>query len=356
MRKKFTFFIVCLLCSFSIAMAQDITVKGEVKDEQGLPLPGVSVKVKGTNQGAMTGPSGTYALSAPANATLTFSFIGYKTIEEVIKGRTAITVTLTEDNNQLNEVVVVGYGTQTKKDLTTAVVTISAKDLENQPVTNPVQAIQGKAAGVQVNSQSGKPGSGVSITIRGNTSINASNSPLYVIDGVTSRDASFINPADIESMTILKDASAAAIYGSSGANGVILITTKKGTQKLSIGFNAFTGFSNLWQDQTVLNREQYISLMGDMGYDIAGLGDQNTNWQDLTFGTGVQNNYQLSISGGIKGGQYSFSSGYQQDKGVVAPAKLDKYTFHFNGSQPVTKWLTLTGSAALTSNKSQGCK
>ena len=353
MTKKFTLFIVCLLCSFSIAIAQDVTVKGEVKDEQGLPLPGVSVKVKGSSQGAMTNANGVYALTAPANATLTFSFIGYKTVEEVIKARTAINVTLSEDNNQLNEVVVVGYGTQTKKDLTTAVVSISAKDLENQPVTNPIQAIQGKAAGVQVNSQSGKPGSGVSITIRGNTSINASNSPLYVIDGVTSRDASFINPADIESMTILKDASGAAIYGSSGANGVVLITTKKGSQKLSIGFNAFTGFSNLWQDQQVLNREQYVTLMGDMGYDIAGLGNQNTNWQDLTFGTGVQNNYQLSISGGIKGGQYSLSTGYQQDKGVVDPAQLNKYTFHFNGSQPLNSWLTLMASAALTNNKSR---
>lgn len=353
MRKKFTLFLVCLLCSFSIAIAQDITVKGEVKDEQGLPLPGVSVKIKGSNRGAMTNSAGAYTLGVPADASLTFSFIGFKTIEEVIGGRTTINVTLTEDNNQLNEVVVVGYGTQTKKDLTTAVVSISAKDLENQPVTNPLQAIQGKAAGVQINSQSGKPGSGVSITIRGNTSINASNSPLYVIDGVTSRDASFINPSDIESMTILKDASGAAIYGSSGANGVVLITTKKGTQKLSVAFNAFTGFSNLWQDQDVLNRDQYIDLMGDMGYDIAGLGNENTDWQKETFGTGIQNNYQLSLSGGIKGGQYSFSTGYQQDKGVVAPAVLDKYTFHFNGSQPITNWLKLTGSAALTSNKSR---
>jgi TonB-linked SusC/RagA family outer membrane protein len=354
MRKKFTLFIVCLLCGLSVAMAQNITVKGEVKDQQGLPLPGVSVKVKGTNQGAMTNSNGAYTLSAPADATLTFSFIGFKTIEQAIGGKTSLNVTLSDDNNQLNEVVVVGYGTQTKKDLTTSVVSISAKDLANQPVTNPVQAIQGKAAGVQVNSQSGKPGSGVSITIRGNTSINASNSPLYVIDGVTSRDASFINPADIESMTILKDASGAAIYGSSGANGVVLITTKKGTEKLSVAFNAFTGFSNLWQSQDVLNKDQYIDLMRSMGYGVEGLGNQNTDWQKETFGTGVQNNYQLSLSGAlIKGGQYSFSTGYQQDKGVVSPAKLDKYTFHFNGTQNLTSWLKLFGSAALTSNKSR---
>ncbi|WP_432710125.1 SusC/RagA family TonB-linked outer membrane protein [Pedobacter sp.] len=350
MRKKFTLFIVCFLYGLSVTMAQDITVRGEVKDELGLPLPGVSVRVKDANQGTMTNNNGSFAITAPANATLTFSFIGYKTIEQNIGGKTTLNITLSDDNNQLNEVVVVGYGTQTKKDLTTAVVSVSAKDLENQPVTNPLQAIQGRAAGVQINSQSGKPGAGVSVTIRGNTSINASNSPLYVIDGVTSRDASFINPNDIESMTILKDASGAAIYGSSGANGVVLITTKRGSQKLGVAFNAFTGFSNLWQKQDVLNKTQYTDLMQSMGYDVAGLGNENTDWQDRTFGTGVQNNYQLSLSGGVKGGQYAISTGYQQDKGVVAPAKLDKYTFHFNGSQNITNWLKLTGTAALTSN------
>jgi len=352
MTKKFTLFIVFLLCSFGIAMAQDITIKGEVRDQQGLPLPGVSVKVKGTSQGAMTGANGSFLLKAPADATLTFSFIGYKTTEQTVAGKTTLNVTLADDNNQLNEVVVVGYGTQTKKDLTSAIVSVSSKDIENQPITNAVQAIQGKAAGVQVSSQSGKPGAGITVSIRGNTSILASNSPLYVIDGVTSRDASFINPNDIESMTILKDASAAAIYGSSGANGVVLITTKKGTQKLAVGFNAFTGFSNLWKKEKVLNRDQYIALMQELGYGVEGLGNENTDWQKKTFGTGIQNNYQLSLSGGIKGGQYSFSSGYQQDKGVVAPAKLDKYTMHFNGSQSLTNWLKLYATAALTSKNS----
>jgi TonB-linked SusC/RagA family outer membrane protein len=353
MKKKFTLFILCLLGSLSMAIAQDITIRGEVKDKQGLPLPGVSVQVKGTTRGAVTNNDGAYTLSAPANSTLTFSFIGYKQVEQVAGTRTSINVVLNDDNNQLNEVVVVGYGTQTKKDLTTAVVSVSSKDIENQPVTNPLQAIQGKAAGVQISSQSGKPGSGVAVSIRGNTSITASNSPLYVIDGVTARDANFINPSDIENITILKDASAAAIYGSSGANGVILITTKKGTAgKTSVAFNAFTGFSNFWKKAEVLNRDQYIALMSEMGYGVEGLGTENTDWQSKTFGTGVQNNYQLSLSGGTKGGQYSLSTGYQQDKGVVAPAKLDKYTAHFNGSQSITKWLKLYGTAALTARNS----
>lgn len=344
--------MLCLLCGISVAMAQNVTIKGEVKDQQGLPLPGVSVKVKGTNQGAVTNENGVYTLSAPANATLTFSYIGFKSIEEQVNNRTTVQTTLSDNNEQLNEVIVVGYGTQTKKDLTTAVTTISSKDIQNQPITNPLQAIQGKAAGVQVTSQSGKPGAGITVSVRGNTSLTASNSPLYVIDGVTSRDASFINPNDIESMTILKDASSAAIYGSSGANGVILITTKKGTAgKLKVGFNAYTGISNFWKKQDVLNSDQYIALMKDLNYTSFG-GTQNTDWQDEAFGTGTQNNYQLSLSGGVKGGQYYFSSGYQQDKGVVAPAKLDRYTTNFNGSQSITSWLKLTANASLTYDKS----
>ncbi len=343
--------MVCILCGISLSMAQNVTIKGQVKDQKGLPLPGVSVKVKGTNQGASTQDNGSYTINAPKNATLEFSFIGFKTLEEVVNNRTNINVTLSDDNQQLNEVVVIGYGTTTKKDLTTAVVSISSKDIENQPVTNPLQAIQGKAAGVQVISQSGKPGSGVSVSIRGNTSITASNSPLYVIDGVTSRNADFLNPGDIETLTILKDASAAAIYGSSGANGVVLITTKKGSSdKMRVAFNAFTGFSNLWQKVDVLNAAQYNALMKDMNYTA--FGNQDTDWQDVTFGTGTQNNYQLSLSGGIKGGQYYFSTGYQQDKGTVAPAVLDKYTANFNGSQNITSWLKLTGTAAFTYRKS----
>ena len=350
MKSTFTLFIICLLCGLSVAMAQNINIKGEVRDQQGLPLPGVSVKVKGSNQGVVTNGEGMFTIAAPSNGTLTFSFIGYKTIEEAINNRQNVTVKLSDDNQQLNEVVVMGYGTQTKKDITTAVVSISSKDIQNQPITSPLQALQGKAAGVQVNSQSGKPGAGISISIRGNTSITASNSPLYVIDGVTSRDAAFLNPNDIESMTILKDASAAAIYGSSGANGVVLITTKKGKEgKVKVGFNAFTGFSNFWKKADMLNRDQYISLMDELGYEY---GSANTDWQKETFGTGSQNSYQVSLSGGIKGGQYYFSSGYQQDKGVVAPAKLDRLTMNFTGSQSITKWLKFTANAALTSNKS----
>ncbi|PST84078.1 TonB-dependent receptor [Pedobacter yulinensis] len=352
MRRNITLFVCFLICLPGLLFAQEISITGKVKDKAGIGIPGVSVRVKGSTQGVASTADGSFSIRATGNATLVFTSIGYVTAEETVNNRAVLNVTLGNDNQQLNDVVVIGYGTQTRKDLTTAVVSVSAKDIENQPITNPLQAVQGRAAGVQVSSQSGKPGSGISITIRGNTSITASNSPLYVIDGVTSRDASFLNPNDIETMTILKDASAAAIYGSSGANGVVLITTKKGTAgKLQVAFNAFSGFSNLWQTQDVLDRDQYIALMKELGYTTFG-GDLNTDWQQETFGTGTQNSYQVSLSGGIKGGQYYFSSGYQQDKGTVAPAKLDRYTFNFNGTQSLNKWLKLSANAALTSRNS----
>ncbi|MCX2450821.1 TonB-dependent receptor [Pedobacter sp. PLR] len=352
MRKKFTLFILSLLCSISVSMAQELNVKGEVKDEKGLPLPGVSVKIKGSTKGAMTAGNGKYTLTAAGNATLVFSFIGYKTIEQAVNNNTTVNVNLSEDNNELNEVVVIGYGTTTKKDLTTAVTTISSKDLKNQPITNPLQAVQGRAAGVQVTAESGKPGAEIAISIRGNTSITASNSPLYVIDGVTSRNAGFLNPNDIESLTILKDASAAAIYGSSGANGVVLITTKKGVSgKVKVEFNAFTGISNFWRKQDVLSADQYIGLMKELGYTTFGDGS-NTDWQKETFGTGTQNQYQVSLSGGGNGGNFYLSTGYQRDKGIVAPAELDRYTVNFNGSQAATSWLKFTATAALTARNS----
>ncbi|WP_132220581.1 SusC/RagA family TonB-linked outer membrane protein [Albibacterium bauzanense] len=353
MKRILTLLMILSCYGFSSTYAQNISITGTVKDGTGLTLPGVSVQVKNSTQGSAADANGNYSISAPANATLVFSFIGFKTLEEPVNNRQTINVTLTEDNTTLNDVIVIGYGSQAKKDITTAVTSISADEIQNQPVTNPLQAIQGKAAGVQITSQSGKPGSGVAVSIRGNTSITASNSPLYVIDGITSRDASFLNPNDIETITVLKDASAAAIYGSSGANGVILITTKKGklAGRPQIALNAFTGISNLWQKQDVLDRDQYLDLMTELGY--TDLGDENRDWQDETFGTGVQQNYQLSVSGATNtGGNYYISGGYLQDKGIVAPAVLNRYTLNFNGSQSATDWLRFTANLAVTRSNS----
>jgi len=353
MKRILTLLMILSCYGFSSTYAQNISITGTVKDGTGLTLPGVSVQVKNSTQGTAADANGNYSISAPANATLVFSFIGFKTLEEPVNNRQTINVILTEDNTTLNDVIVIGYGSQARRDITTAVTSISADEIQNQPVTNPLQAIQGKAAGVQITSQSGKPGSGVAVSIRGNTSITASNSPLYVIDGITSRDASFLNPNDIETITVLKDASAAAIYGSSGANGVILITTKKGkaTGRPQIAFNAFTGISNLWKKQDVLNRDQYLDLMTELGY--SDLGSENVDWQDETFGTGVQQNYQLSVSGATNtGGNYYISGGYLQDKGIVAPSVLNRYTASFNGSQKATDWLRFTANLAITRSNS----
>lgn len=353
MKRILTLLMILSCYGFSSTYAQNISITGTVKDGTGLSLPGVSVQVKNSTQGTAADVNGNFSISAPSNATLVFSFIGFQTLEEPVNNRQTINVTLTEDNTTLNDVIVIGYGSQAKKDITTAVTSISADEIQNQPVTNPLQAIQGKAAGVQITSQSGKPGSGVAVSIRGNTSITASNSPLYVIDGITSRDASFLNPNDIETITVLKDASAAAIYGSSGANGVILITTKKGKSvgTPQVAFNAFTGISNLWKKQDVLNRDQYLDLMTELGY--TDLGSKNVDWQDETFGTGVQQNYQASVSGATNtGGNYYISGGYLQDKGIVAPSILNRYTASFNGSQSATDWLRFTANVAITRSNS----
>jgi TonB-linked SusC/RagA family outer membrane protein len=353
MKRILTLLMILSCYGLSSTYAQNISISGTVIDGTGLTLPGVSVQVKNSTQGTAADANGNYTISAPANATLVFSFIGFKTLEESVNNRQTINVTLIEDNTTLNDVIVIGYGSQARRDITTAVTSISADEIQNQPVTNPLQAIQGKAAGVQISSQSGKPGSGVAVSIRGNTSITASNSPLYVIDGITSRDASFLNPNDIETITVLKDASAAAIYGSSGANGVILITTKKGklTGTPQVAFNAFTGISSLWKKQDVLNRDQYLDLMTELGY--TDLGSKNVDWQDETFGTGVQQNYQASVSGATNtGGNYYISAGYLQDKGIVAPSKLNRYTASFNGSQSATDWLRFTANLAITRSNS----
>src|SRR5690606_18780077 len=353
MKRILTLILIVACFTTSTVFAQGINISGTVSDANGQTLPGVSVQVKNSNQGTAADTDGNYRITAPADAILVFSFIGFQSQEVAVGNRSSINVTLAEDNTTLNDVVVIGYGTQTKRDITTAVTSIGADEIQNQPVTNPLQAIQGKAAGVQITSQSGKPGSGVAVSIRGNTAITASISPSHVIDGITSSDASFLHPNDIETITVLKDASAAAIYGSSGANGVILITTKKGklAGRPQIAFNAFTGISNLWKKQDVLNRDQYLDLMTELGY--SDLGSENVDWQDETFGTGVQQNYQASVSGATNtGGNYYISGGYLQDKGIIAPAVLNRYTASFNGSQKATDWLRFTANLAITRSNS----
>lgn len=320
---------------------QDIRVTGKVTGPNNEPLFGVSVQVKGTTTGTSTNNAGEYSITAPENATLKFSYIGYLDKEAAVSNQNVLNVELTPSDKPLDQVVVVGYGSQRKKDITGAVSTIKASDFENRPIVSAAAALQGQAAGVNVFASSGKPGWGLTVSVRGNTSLTATNDPLYVVDGVIVNSIDFINPADIESFSVLKDASSAAIYGASGANGVVLVTTKKGTTgKAKISLNAYTGFSTFAKKIDVLDRDQYLDLIKSMGYTDPN--NNNTDWQDLAFHTGKEQNIQLGISGGNAGNRYYISGGYQKQQGVVAPADYDRYSIRVNLDNKVKDWLNVS--------------
>lgn len=350
MRTKVTLFIICLLCGMSVAMAQDIAIKGEVKDQQGLPLPGVSVVVKGSGTGAITGGNGSYVISAPANATLTFSYIGYKSLEEPVNNRTTINVKLADNNQELNEVVVVGYGSQKKKDITSAIATISVKDVSQRPIVNTSEVLAGKAPGVQVSNASGAPGGGnFSVRVRGASSPNGSE-PIYVIDGVVVQNTSSLDPNSIESISVLKDASAAGIYGSLGAtNGVVLITTKKGTVgQTRVEVNMYGGKQQIIKKLDMLDADQYKSLIADE-YTNAGKAvpsfpsnfTANNNWQDLVYRTANQSGINVGISGGTDKGTFYLGLGRLKQDGIINGTDFERYSLNLNLEQKVKNWLSV---------------
>ncbi|OKL38833.1 SusC/RagA family TonB-linked outer membrane protein [Pontibacter flavimaris] len=329
------------------------TVNGLVTDKNNDPLPGVSVSLKGTSIGTITNAEGNFTLDVPAgqeNGTLVFSYIGFITREEALSGRTNISVQLFEDVKLLEEVVVVGYGTQEKKDITGAVSLISEEAFESRPNTQVANLIQGKAAGVQVISSSGKPSAGLNIRIRGTNSINAGSDPLYVVDGVPTTDTRSLNPADIESISVLKDAASAAIYGAQGANGVVIITTKRGKEgKPRFEFSTYRGFSSVWNTLRVLNSEQYRDLMTELGYNTDwSRYTHNTDWQKEVFQNGTSQNYQLSLSGANENTSYYLSGGWVQQEGAVRSSEMDRYSFKVNLEQKVNNWLTLGTNVGFT--------
>jgi len=340
MKKIFT---LLLTVGLSITLfGQERTITGKVTDAQGMSLPGVTVQLLGTQKGTATGIDGTYSLSI-TEGILRFSYIGYAAQEISTEGKTVIDVVLQEEASTLGEVVVVGYGTQLKKDLTTAVSVVDEKSIEERPIVSAAQALQGKAAGVQVVQPSGKPGSGLSVRVRGSTSVLAGNEPLYVVDGVPTTNISGLNPGDIASMSILKDASSAAIYGARAANGVVLITTKRGKEsEPEIHFDMYYGLSNLRKTIDVLNTRRYRDLMEEISpgsYDPSRT-DFN-NWEDKTFGTGQTQSYQFSFSGGSEKSQYYFSIGYLRDDGIVEPARFDRYSVRLNLDNKLKSWLKI---------------
>jgi TonB-linked SusC/RagA family outer membrane protein len=320
---------------------QAIRVTGKVTGPNNEPLFGVSVQVKGTPTGTSTNTAGEYSITVEENATLKFSYVGYLDKEVPVNSQNVLNVELTASTLQLDQVVVVGYGTQRRKDITGAVSVVKASDFDSRPIVSAAAGLQGQAAGVNVFASSGKPGWGLTVSVRGNTSLTASNDPLYVVDGVIVGSIDFLNPQDIESFSVLKDASSAAIYGASGANGVVLITTKKGTSgKSKISVNAYTGFSQFAKKADVLNSTQYKELITEMGYTDPNT--NNTDWQDIAFGTGKEHNVQVAISGGNAGNRYYVSGGYQKQQGVVAPADYDRYSVRANLENKVKDWLSVT--------------
>lgn len=350
---RFLFIMIGLFISLG-AFAQQITVKGHVKDDTGEPVIGASVLESKTVNGTITDIDGNFVLTVPSNSVLTISFIGYATQEVTVNGKTSLTVVLKEDAKVLDEVVVVGYGTMKKSDLTGAVSSVGTKDIKDSPVANIGQAMQGKVSGVQI-IDAGKPGDNVTIKIRGLGTINNSD-PLVVIDGIpTDLGLSALNMADIERVDVLKDASATAIYGSRGANGVVMITSKRGTEgagKVSVTAN--WAFQNATNVPDMLNAAQYVALNNDMlsaidvdnslnplWADPSALG-KGTNWLDELLRTGIKQSYSVSYSGGTDKAHYYVSGGFLDQSGIVESVNYRRFNFQANSDAQVNKWLKFT--------------
>lgn len=344
--------ILTFMALASFMYSQQIT--GKVTDNQGMPLPGVTIQFLGTSTGTITDINGTFKINKQ-QGTLRFSFVGFVAQEIAVTNQTVIDIVLLEETSLLNEVVVIGYGTQKKKDLTTAVSVVDDKEIKERPIISAAQALQGKAAGVQVTQPSGKPGVALSVRVRGSTSVIAGNEPLYVIDGVPTTSTAGLNPSDIASMSVLKDASSSAIYGARAANGVVLITTKKGEgeSQPSITFDTYLGFSKLRKTIDVLNTKQYLDLLDDIGIATNPEWTSFGNWADSVFGTGIDQSYQLSYSGGTEKSKYFFSGGYMSSAGMVEPARYDRITMRINLDNQLTSWLNMGTNLNLSRLRTQ---
>lgn len=309
-----------------------------------MPIPGVNVIIKGTNNGVVTDFDGNYSIMATSQDTLVFSYVGFQNKEILVGNKVTMNVSLEENTEALSEVVVVGYGSQKREDITGAVGVIDAEEtFKERPNNDLGSLIQGQAAGVKVLKSSGKPSAGFNIRVRGTSSISAGSDPLYVIDGVPTTDTRSLNPSDIESISILKDASSAAIYGAQGANGVVLITTKQGkSEKAQFQFDSYVGVAQVWKTLEVLNAEQYRDLMTELGYNTQwDQYNENTDWQNKVFRDALSHNYQLSVSGKNNGTQYYISGGYLNQEGAVRSAEMERFSFKTNLSKEVNDWLKI---------------
>ncbi|MCB0495094.1 MAG: TonB-dependent receptor [Cyclobacteriaceae bacterium] len=348
------YILICLMTLYVGAFAQGNKVSGTVKDTDGNGLPGVNVFVKNTTSGTSTDFDGNYTLNVGGSDTLVFSFIGYQTQELLVGNQSVIDVVLSDDVTQLEEIVVIGYGSQQKKDVSASVVVVGEDAIKDRPMVSAATALQGKAAGVQVVQPSGKPGGDISVRVRGTTSVSLRNDPLYVVDGIPMTDIKGINPQDIVSLTVMKDAASTAIYGLRGANGVVLITTKKGKEgEPLLQFGAYGGFSKLRKFIETLSTKQYRDLMEEINLSLDPTWTSYTDWNDKVFGTGYIQNYQLTFSGGTDKTRYLISANYLNDKGIVAPAQYGRYSVRANFDSQLKPWLKVGTNVNIISSKTE---
>lgn len=382
MLKRFAVWALCLVAIVATGFAQDITVTGNVTDDQDLPVIGGSVLLKGTNRGTITDVDGNYRVQVPADGTLVFSYVGMESQEVAINGRTTIDVVLKSNDVGLDEVVVVAYGTQSKRTVTSSISSVKSETIKDAPVNSIDQALQGRATGVSIITPTGGVGESPIIRVRGVSSITSGTQPLYVVDGVPIETGNIsysgnvnaladINPSDILSMDVLKDAAAAAMYGSRAANGVILITTKKGsTGKAKVSYNGYIGITNASKFFDVMNAQQYVdfknmavanrygtdemsltanytSPYGNKAFNMWQKADGSyvdTDWTKEVLRTGIEHNHTVSLEGGNDKGQFYLSGNYAYQKGMVLGDKYHRFGLNGSGSINATSWLKIGGS------------
>jgi TonB-linked SusC/RagA family outer membrane protein len=355
-----TFFLGIIVSFLSLGYLQaQVELSGTVSDDSGEPLIGVNILLKGTSTGTVTDIDGTFSLTVAPDAILVFSYTGFASQEIPVNGRNQIDVRLISDVSLLDEVVVIGYGTQRRGSVTGAISSIKAEDIQELPVTDAGQALQGRAAGVVALASGNRPGQGVTIRIRGRRSLTATNEPLFVVDGIPyDGNISDINPKDISSMEILKDASATAIYGSRGANGVILITTNRGGDfPTTVSYSGYYGITSVIGVPDMMNGEQYYRLkeVGGRAFTADETAAHNdgisTNWTDLVLDNGHQQNHQVSVRGGSSKTGFAISANYFNEGGVIETQNYDRYTFRVNLDHQATNRLKVGTSTQISNSK-----
>jgi len=365
--------LICwlLMSSTGWVLAQTHTIKGKVTDAAtGQPLPFVSVQLKGTSTGTQTDAAGNFSLNVPAgqNAGLVFSYLGYQSVTQSADGNAPLNIQLQKDNKNLDEVVVVGYGQVKKRDLTGAVVSVKGEELKKVPVTNVMESVQGKLPGVDITRSSGAAGARINVTVRGNRSITANNGPLYIVDGVQYSSIEDINPNDIQSMEVLKDASSTAIYGSRGANGVIIVTTKRGvTGKPKVNVNTYVGVSRVAGYPKVNSGPQYVALKREANrttgrwnseaddpkifnaFELNAIeNDLWTRYSDLLIHDGLQQDYQVGVSAGSEKTKVYLSLDYFDEKGLFRLDRLRRYSARLNVDQVINRVLKVGMQSQIT--------